>query len=189
MNMKKLAAMLGVCAVTAGAFAQGTVQFFPTPGTLSSVNNNGNIAATSGAAGSYYYGLLTSATPTGTFTFTGNYATNLAAAGYFGGIAAQTVNGWAAGATMSFEVAMWSSSLGHNFNSAWLTMSPNQFPATGFFGVSSVATGASGGLGTPATPALPLFGASTISQGILGGGVGGVPEPSSMALAGLGAAA
>ncbi len=186
--MKKLAVMLGVCAVAAGAFAQGTVQFFPTPSTLSSTydSTTGDLAATSGAAGSWYYGLLTSANPTGPFTFTGTYATNLVQAGYFGTPAARTVTGWAPGATMSFEVAMWSSSLGPTFKPSWLT--DNFGGAFGTFGVSQVATGAAGGLGTPATLPLPLFGSTGISTGIVGG-TPIIPEPSSMALAGLGAAA
>jgi len=184
--MKKLAAMLGMCAVTAGAFAQGTITFFPSSSTLSSISTPTGSQATSGAAGAYYYGLLTSATPTGTFAFTGNYATNLAVSGYFGSPGAQTVAGWAPGAVMSYEVAMWSASLGHDFNASWLA--GNFGNGTGYFGVSPVATGASGGLGTPATPPLALFGSTGITQGILGQPVG-VPEPTSMALAGLGAAA
>jgi hypothetical protein len=183
--------MLGVCAVAAGAFAQGTVQFFPTASTLSSAKDaQGNVAATSGAAGSFYYGLLTAATANGPFTFSGTYATNLTAAGYFGSPAARTVTGWAAGATMSYEVAMWSSSLGATWNPNWLIGNFGNV-TTGVFGLSAVATGVSGGLGTPATLPLPLFSSTGISTGILGTQIGGtvVPEPSSMALAGLGAAA
>ncbi len=189
--MKKLAVMLGVCAVAAGAFAQGTVQFFPTASTLSSTKDaQGNVAATSGAAGSFYYGLLTAATANGPFTFSGTYATNLAVSGYFGSPAARTVTGWAAGATMSYEVAMWSSSLGVTWNPNWLI--GNFGNASGSFGLSAVATGVAGGLGTPATLPLPLFSSTGISAGILGTQTGltpPVPEPSSMALAGLGAAA
>jgi len=171
--------------VAAGAFAQGTVQFFPTPSTLSSATINGSTAATSGAAGSYYYGLLTAATPAGPFSFTGTYATNLVQAGFFGSPAARTVTGWAAGATMSYEVAMWSSSLGPTWNPSWLQ--GNFGGLQGIFGKSAIATGASGGLGVPATPPLSLFGSTGISAGIVG--VQTIPEPSSMALAGLGAAA
>jgi len=186
--MKKLAVMLGVCAVAAGAFAQGTVQFFPTASTLSSTKDaQGNVAATSGAAGSFYYGLLTAATANGPFTFSGTYATNLAVSGYFGGPAARTVTGWAAGATMSYEVAMWSASLGTTWNPLWLVGNFGNV-TTGSFGLSKVATGVAGGLGTPATLPLPLFSSTGIDTGILGTPVG-VPEPSSMALAGLGAAA
>jgi hypothetical protein len=144
--MRKLAVMLGVCAGAAGAFAQGTVTFFPTPSTLSSVGIiYGNTAATSGPVGSYYYGLLTAATPSGPFSFTGTYATNLVQAGYFGSPAARTVTGWAAGATMSYEVAAWSSNLGTTFNPSWLTGNFGGV-AYGSFGLSAVATGAAGGL-------------------------------------------
>jgi hypothetical protein len=184
--MRKLAAVLGVCAGAAGAFAQGTVTFFPTPSTLSSVSINGNTIGTGGAVGLYFYGLLTAASPSGPFSFTGTYATNLAVAGYFGSPAARTVTGWAAGATLFYEVAAWTSDLGPTFNPSWLT---GNFGggAFGAFGLSEIATGAAGGLGTPATPPLPLFGSTGITSGILL--VGPVPEPSSMALAGLGAAA
>jgi len=64
--------------------------------------------------------------------------------------------------------------------------------ASGNFGISAVATGISGGAGVPASPAYNLFGGATgIQTGFNANTVGGavVPEPSSMALAGLGAAA
>jgi hypothetical protein len=190
--MKKLAAILCLSALTTGAFAQGLVNFFNTASTLSSATVNGVSAATSGAAGSYYYGLLLSATPTGPFTFSGAYATNLAVAGRFTGGANVAVTGWAAGATMSYEVAIWSASLGPTFQAGWLN---NQFPgapAGSVFGLSSIATGISGGAGTPASPSFNLFGGATgIQNGFNANPTSGViiPEPSSMALAGLGAAA
>jgi len=190
--MKKLAAILCLSALTTGAFAQGLVNFFNSSSTLSSTTVNGVSSATSGAAGSYYYGLLTAPTATGPFTFSGAYATNLAAAGRFTGGANVAVTGWAAGATASYEVAMWSSSLGHDFKAGWLTAQPNDpiWGAAGFFGVSAVATGISGGAGVPASPSYNLFGGATgIQTGFTGNAVGSVPEPTSMALAGLGAAA
>jgi len=76
--MKKLAAILCLSALTTGAFAQGLVNFFNSSTTLSSATVNGTSAATSGAPGSYYYGLLIgSGNNANAFTFTGNYATNL----------------------------------------------------------------------------------------------------------------
>jgi len=194
--MKKLAAILCLTALTTGAFAQGTVQFFPTASTLSSATVNGVSAATSGAVGSYYYGLLTASSATGPFTFANVYATNRSVAGYFGSPAAVTVAGWAPGATMSYEVAVWSSSLGPTRKNTWVNANgtapaaPGTFGVNGNFGLSGIGTGASGGLGTPATPPFSLFGgASGIQNGFNAGPVGNVPEPSSMALAGLGAAA
>jgi len=193
--MKKLAAFLCLSALTTGAFAQGTVTFFPTPSTLSSATVNGVSAATSGAVGSYYYGLLTASSATGPFTFAGVYATNRTVAGYFGSPGAVTVAGWAPGATMSYEVAVWSSSLGPTWKNTWVNANgtapaaPGTFSPSGNFGLSGVGTGASGGLGTPATPPFSLFGGATGIQNGFNAAPVGVPEPSSMALAGLGAAA
>jgi len=189
--MKKLAAILCLSALTTGAFAQGLVNFFNSSSTLSSATVNGVSAATSGAAGSYYYGLLTAPTATGPFTFSGAYATNLAVAGRFTGGANVAVTGWAAGATASYEVAIWSASLGHDFQAGWLTGNFGNAPAGSVFGLSSIATGISGGAGVPASPSYNLFGGATgIQTGFNAAEVGGVvPEPTSMALAGLGAAA
>jgi hypothetical protein len=170
--MRKLGAILCLSALTTGAGAQGLVNFINTATTLSSATVNGTSAATSGPPGSYYYGLLTSPTPFGfpyTFTFTGLYATNLAAAGRFSGGLNVAVPDWPAGTTMSYVVVMWSASLGHDFQSGWLA---GQFPDVPFypddrvFGASAIATGVSGGAGTPASPAYNLFGGATgLSRG------------------------
>jgi hypothetical protein len=172
-----------------GAFAQGVVIFNNNPATLVSSGQTAQTAtAISGAAGSYFFGLLTSATgAAGSFTFQNLYGTNSAvgAGRFFGGTV--SVPGWAAGTTMSYEVAGWGSSLGHTFNPAWLTSAPN-----GFFGVSAVGSGIAGGTtaGGQSFPTLPLFGGTGIGTGFaLTGPTSVVPEPSSMALAGLGAAA
>jgi len=189
--MKKLAAILCLSALTSGAFAQGLVNFFNSSTTLSSATDaNGVSAATSGAVGSYYYGLLTAAAGTTdpkAFTFSGAYATNLAVAGRFTGGANVAVAGWTAGESRSYEVAIWSASLGHDFQAGWLQ---GNFSTSGVFGLSAIATGISGGAGVPASPSYNLFGGATgIQAGFNANTVGAVPEPSSMALAGLGAAA
>jgi hypothetical protein len=182
--MKKLAAMLCLSVMTTGAFAQGLVNFANNVNTLVSANIGGNIATTAGPAGSYYFGLLTSPTGgAGTWTFSGLYGTNqvTAAGGRFsGGVGA--VPNWAPGTTMSYEVAGWESSLGVTFQASWLIT-----PPAGLFGVSLVGSGVAGG-GPQSLPTLQLFGGTGITQGfVLGGGI--IPEPSSMALFGLGAAA
>lgn len=181
--MKKLAVILCLSALSTGAFAQGTINFFNNAATLiSSKAGAGNAINT--PAGTYYFGLLTNG-GSGAFTFTGLYGTNQAAAGRFtggGGIAAP---GWAAGSSRTFEVAGWQASLGPVFNPVWLTTNPQGF------GVSGTGSGAPGGV-DPVTggtvPTLNIFGGTT---GIQAGFVvpSAVPEPSSMALAGLGAAA
>jgi hypothetical protein len=193
--MKKLAAILCLSALTTGAFAQGLVTFLNNSSTLSSATVNGTSAATSGAPGAYFYALLLA--PAGTtdpkaFSFPagGLYATNISAAGRFNGGANLAAAGWAAGASMSYEVAIWSASLGHDWQAGWLQ--GNFGTASGVFGLSAIATGISGGAGSPASPAYNLFGGATgISTGFNASPTGGapIPEPTSMALAGLGAAA
>jgi hypothetical protein len=194
--MRKLAAILCLSALTTGAFAQGLVNFINTATTLSSATVNGTSAATTGNPGSYYYGLLIAAPGTTdllAFRFAGLYATNLAAPGRFSGGINVPCPVWAAGAAMSYVVVMWSASLGTDFNAQWLLT--GNFPGAPWgavFGLSTIATGIAGGAGTPASPAYNLFGGATgISQGFGAVQVGGVPapEPSSIALVGLGAAA
>ena len=188
--MKKLAAILCLTAMATGAFAQGVVIFNNNPATLVSSGVTASTAtAISGPAGSYYFGLLTSPTGgAGTWTFSNLFATNSAAAAgrFIGGTV--PVPGWAPGTTQSYQVAGWSSSLGHTWNPAWLASQP----AGGQFGVSAIASGVAGGTtaGGQSFPTLPLFGGTGIGTGFaLTGTTGVVPEPTSMALAGLGAAA
>jgi hypothetical protein len=84
---------------------------------------------------------------------------------------------------MSFLVAGWSSTLGHDWNQQWLS---GNFAAIGFFGLSTIATGDAGGPsgGIPYV-ALPLFGGSTIQTGF---NLNPVPEPSAVSLFALAAA-
>jgi len=191
--MKKLAAILCLGALTTGAFAQGLVAFANGPTTLISLTPAvGSPAAISASpVGSYYFALLTAATAAGPFTLNtpAIYATNTAAGSKLGpGTYTPAVAGWAPGATMFYEVAGWSASLGTTYNPAWATLASNKFPANGFFGMSGIASGAAGG-GSPPAPALPLFGGTGLAGFSLGTVTTGVPEPTSMALAGLGAAA
>jgi len=182
--MKKLAAILCLSALSTGAFAQGLINFFNNANTLvSSGTSVNNTAAISGAPGSFYFALLTSAVGANTFTFANVLGTNQASAGRFNGGANVQVAGWAAGTARDFEVAGWDSSLGATFNPAWLT---GTTPGVGF---SSLGTGQAGGFnGTGTLPNLNIFGGATgIQTGF--NVITGVPEPSSMALAGLGAAA
>ena len=184
--MKKLAVMLCLSALTTGAFAQGLVNFFNTAGTLVSTGQPGNTAAlAAGNPGNYYFGLLTA--PAGTtdptkFTFSGAYGTNQTFAGRFTGGGGVAVTGWGAGVTMAFEVAGWSKGLGATFQSSWLTSLPSGF------GLSPIGSGAAGGSTPTGTlPNFNLFGGSGLTSGF--NIPVAVPEPTSMALAGLGAAA
>jgi len=187
--MKKLAAILCLSALTTGAFAQGLVQFANGVGSLISSTQNGTSATLAAApVGSYYFGLLTSTTAAGPFTFANVYATNTAAGSKLGPPTYQpSVAGWTAGTTMFFEVAGWSASEGAIFNNSWLVNNApnNSFNwASGFFGLSGIGSGVA--TASPA-PAFPLFGGTALPGFSLG--VVPVPEPTSMALAGLGAAA
>jgi len=184
--MKKIAAILCLSALATGAFAQGVVNFANLASTpvTATINNQTASIAGSGTA-TYYFALLIGDSATGPFTFANTYATNSTAAGRFVRNNVQ-VPGWAAGATKFYEIAGWESSLGATFNSAWLTTAPS-----GLFGVSGIGSGTAGGtdpVSGQSFPTLPLFGGgSGIQSGFNLGGA--VPEPTSMALAGLGAAA
>jgi hypothetical protein len=182
--MKKLAAILCLSALSTGAFAQGLINFFNNAGTLVSAGGSAQTAtAISGAPGSYLFELLTSPVGANTFTAAGVLGTNQTVAGRFFGGSSIGVSGWGAGTARDFKVAGWDTSLlGSSFNPAWLTSTP-----TGF-GLSALGTGQAGGsTATGTLPNLNIFGGATgIQTGFL---VQTVPEPTSMALAGLGAAA
>lgn len=192
--MKTLTAIVCLSALITSAFAQGLVNFINTATTLSSAVVNNTAVPTSGSVGSWYYGLLIAAPSTTdprAFSFSGVYATNLASAGLFSGGNNVQVPGWAAGASMSYLVAIWSASEGHDFHIEWMSGDILPFN-TGNFGISAIGTGIAGA-GTPASPAYNLFGGATgIQTGFTAPVVGPVPvvpEPSSMAFAALGAAA
>jgi len=181
--MKKLAVILCLGALTTGAFAQGLVNFFNNPTTLISAGQVGNAQVlAAGNPGAYYFGLLTAPVGSSTFTFAGAYGTNQSPAGRFTGGNGVAVTGWGAGVTMQYEIAGWSASLGATFNPAWLTQAPDGF------GLSAVGTGAAGGATSAGVlPNYNLFGGTGLTSGFTI--VTTVPEPTSMALAGLGAAA
>ena len=147
--MKKVAAILLASALTNGAFAQGLVTFANSPTTLISLYTSFGAIPTNYAAsppGSYYFGLLTATSAAGPFTFTGVYATNTADAGRFGPDSYMpTVPGWVPGTTMFYEVTGWSASLGVTFYPNWLTRNFGTGAPAGFFGVSTVGSGAAGG--------------------------------------------
>ena len=185
--MKKVVAILFLCVLTTGVFAQGLVNFGNGPTTQISYGhiNAGFVALPANSPGLFYFALLTSPTANGPFSFSGVYGTNSASAGR---IAPYTtsVPGWAPGATMFYEVAGWSANLGTTFDSTWLV--GDFLNRSGFFGVSNAASGvAGGGLPVPA-PAWNLFGGTGLTGFDLPAqGQVLVPEPSGFALAGLGA--
>jgi hypothetical protein len=219
--MKKLAVILSLAAMASAAFGQGSVTFNNSSLQFARTNAIG-LAGTAGNAGpavqGFYYGVFTAASTvttidaslqallSPTWTFTGSYATNSAAAtgGRISGGTQNTGTGWEAGVTNSYLVVGWSASLGHDWtvvrnllqgaslvNGVW---TGGAFSVQGaFLGASTIAFGAAGG-GTTGNPAFSLFGTTPTGQGTpIPGGfdmfVVSVPEPSSFALAGLGAAA
>jgi hypothetical protein len=193
--------------------AQGTIKFNNTTATFYvSTNGTGTGSGENGtttgvtdktAAGDYYYALLydtstpSSANPsTGGWLATGLIGTNnttLFAGGITGpgGANGTAVSQVAPGATAYFEVVGWSASLnGLSLTQMLAEYASGDWTATGYFGVSAPTTGALtlGGLGTPATLPPALFGgADGIQNGFDLNGVSPVvPEPGSIALAGLG---
>jgi len=195
--MKKLAVTLALAAIATSTFAQGIVKFSNNATTLISFGPQGGTLTATTPGASFYYALLTA--PMGTvdplaFTFAGIYATNSAATtgGRFqgGSNLGVTVAGWAAGDSRSFEIAGWSANLGPNWNAAWLNPATRPGGAQDYFGLSGIGAGIAGGLDSnnASIPALALIGpAPAISSGFAL--TSPIPEPGTMAIAGLGAAA
>lgn len=192
--MKKLITTLCLTALVTGAFAQGLVKFSNSATTL--VTDSVLGSTTPAGAGQYFYGVFTA--PEGTtdpfaFTFSGTYATNSVAGRFQGGLnTGIAVTGWAAGDTKSYFVAGWNAGMGHDYKPLWLEeLLNNAAGDSGVFGISAIGVGVAGGtdpLGN-SLPALVLFGASpSIATGFSLQPIP-VPEPTTMALAGLGAAA
>jgi len=196
-------------------FLNGTTTFVRT----NASGAGGNANNTSILPNGFYFAVftapstVTSATAldllSASWTFNGIYGTNtIATTGgrFSGGGNVATTTGWAPGNTNSFMVAGWSANLGHDWAeirnqltgatfSGGVWSGPNwQQNANEFFGVSGVGFGAAGG-GASGLPAFSLFGSTATAQGTpISSGfdlftVSAVPEPSTFALAGLGAAA
>lgn len=187
--MKKLVLTLSLAVLTTGAFAQGLINFLNQPATLFTIEGTAQAAP----GGTYRFALFTA--PVGTvdanaFALAGGgvYATNQAAAGrLFGGNGLQ-VAGWAPGQTLAFLVRGWSASAGTTWAEASAHLVGGVWTGPGFYGQSAISPSAvAGGFdGVGNLPNLNLFGGS---QGLTGLNLTpAVPEPSSMVLAGLGAA-
>jgi hypothetical protein len=181
--MKTPLIVLSLWLISPVAFGQGLVFFVNSSTTLVSAGPVGQQAAIAGPVGSYFFGLLIASpgtTDPTRFTFTGGYATNLAIPGrLYGSIV--SVPGWLPGSLMSYLVAGWSASLGHDWDQRWLSGS---FVTSGEFGISSIATGIASAEGLPS-----LFsGATGIQSGWNLAPVGPIPEPTPFSMGGLGTA-
>jgi len=194
--MKK-AILLTALAVglSAGAFAQGTIKFANT--TASSAKTNDLQGHTGVAAGSYvhvalYWGVLGSTeaqlVQIGPDQGSGNGGVgstafiNVAGNGIFTSGSGIWVTGSATpgSGTGTFQVRGWSG----NFTSYAAAYAAAQTDGSVFVGVSSLFDSHVGGGGTPAEP-----NPSNLGSNFTGLTIAPVPEPSTIALGGLGAAA
>jgi len=200
--MKKLLTIAALIGATSMSFGQGNFSFANTGTTQVSTNTVHNGPGTGGTSpvfGSYYYGVfIAGSTVTNTtgvsdasWAFSGVYGSNSAAAsgGRFN-MGVQTISGFIAGTTVSLLVRGWSSDLGQNWSSV-LNWYNNGSPTTTteWFGTSAVATSVTLGGGAIGTPSIFGNNPGQISTGFLLNRIDPVPEPSTFALAGLGAAA
>jgi len=209
--MKKLLTIAALAVTASLSFGQGYVNFQNAPGSRVSTNNVPSLQGGTGTqtlqaaapAGSYYYALLYAPTTQTTvdntlagWTFGAAYATNTTAGRVSGitatdGTAGALVTGLSATATANFVVVGWSSNVGTSYAQAlawWNNGTPAVAP-TGLvynFGISGVALNIP--LAPLGGPYNSVFGSSAIT-GIAMGSYINVPEPSTFALAGLGAAA
>lgn len=199
--MKKTIAMLVLGGAICSSFAQGTLTFNNAAATLISTNTvHGGPATgtTSPVLGSWYYALLTA--PTTTTTYAGNndpnwtfraIATNSANAtgGRLVGGQPTTV-GIAGGSTLNFIIRGWSANLGATWSEVLNSLQTPAGIAGGSYYLGQSAIGLNAIFNDPAaSPVNPAFGTgggSTVPGFTLD--FTQVPEPSSMALAGLGAA-
>jgi hypothetical protein len=196
--MKKVLITLGLAALVSSSQAQGLLNFVNSAATVITLTSNGvNIGTAPAGNGSWRYELFVA--PAGTaadgsaFVGTGVIATNTTAGRFVAGNGI-AIPGTALGGTSAILVRGWSASLG----ATWAQANANRGIIDGYFGSSAVAPnflmGGDGGAGF-IQPA-PVFGGSNgiIPTGLNNGftltfvSAGIIPEPSSMALAGLGAA-
>lgn len=192
--MKKIIAILALAATTSLSFSQGVINWNNTAGTLISLNGsalpaNSPISPETSFHFALFIAPVGTAAPSGGLLNLGlddenwqqvaGYAVNstaAAGAGRFQNPGTATVNGFAAGTSVHFLIRGWQSTTGGaDWGAARLGLT--------YIGQSAVGTALLGGGPIP-TPS--AFG---VGEGQIGGfNLAPVPEPSSLALAGLGAA-
>jgi hypothetical protein len=208
--MKKLLTLAALMGAVSMSFGQGFVAFFNTSGSRFSTNSylTANTSGGSGAAvaaaapgSSYYFELLVAPSTTSTigssltgWTDTGVLAANTATAGRLTG-QTQTdggalIPGYAPGSTANFAIVGWSANLG-TYQQAlawWNNGNPTtQVGGVDFFGISAV--GNSIIVNASGTTYNNVMGPAATGQiqGLVLGAYA-VPEPGTIALAGLSAA-
>jgi len=215
--MKKLLTIAALLGVASLSYGQGYVSFANQAGTR--ISNNSVPSPTGGsgtnqlqgtaASGSYYYALFVAPTtqstvpPTGDptasgWTFTGDYATNTGAGRFIGWGTLDTssvqIPGYAAGSTADFLVVGWSSTVGGTWAQAqawWNNGLPEINEAVGVLYNFGISSGGSQVLQPAGGPYNAVMGPAANGQvgGFALGSYMVVPEPTTFALAGLGAAA
>jgi len=198
--MKKTIAMLVLGGAICSSFAQGTLTFNNSATTLISTNTTHGGPATGPASpvlGSWYYAMFTA--PVAITTYGGNEdpnwtlretATNSAAASGGRLVGGQPATALAGGSTVNFIIRGWSANLGTSWAQVLSTLQTPAGIAGGSYFIGQSAIGLNAIFNDPA--AAPVNGAFGTSGGSTVPGFTldftQVPEPSSMALAGLGAA-
>jgi hypothetical protein len=212
--MKKTILALAVAAIGVSAFGQGHVNYSNNSTTRVSTNDTVNYKGTALVGGStgltygsgtapsgFYYALLAQSYAggatvnatlanvlTGGWTYTGVTAINgLAGGSISGGADTTTTAGMPLGAQNQFVVVGWSANLGITTWAGYsAALAANNFTAGGFTGISAVGTG----LGNASPPEAIFSGTGIITPfTMFSTTVTPVPEPTTLALAGLGGAA
>lgn len=200
--MKKILTLICLTVTSAALYGQGLVTFQET--SFNILTNGATSGPISSIANSYYFTLFIQQNPTGSTTVPVNtnpltggwqwagsfYGTNGTVGPTIGkiianGSAGYAIPNWPGTTTNFFLIAGWSANIA---GADWLSVS-NQIatgtaPGSGYYGSS--AAGYASSLDAPAPPRA-LFGATAgLIQGFT---LNQVPEPSTFALVGLGAAA
>jgi hypothetical protein len=181
--MKKiLSAMLISVVASVAAYAQGTVNFVnlsSNPALNAPVFHNNGTTRLDGVG---YMAELLGGTSAGSLSLQGVATPFLSGggAGYFNG-STRVINGVAEGAIAFLQVRAWNTAFGATYALASAAGQAGQADAYGFSNIFSVTTGAPNG-GPPPTVPATMVGLTTFT-------LNPIPEPSTFALAGLGAAA